>query len=69
MLQAIYASDVRVVASLFILYNEPKDAQLIDKLWKSSYMFQHYFVILVEIVVSTMLLHKCLCKLANLNKF
>ena len=69
MLQAIYASDVIVVASLFILYNEPTDAQLIDKFSQSSYMFRHYFVILVELVVITMLLHKYLCNLANLNKF
>jgi len=39
----------------FILYNEPTNAQLIDKLSHSSYMFRHCHVILREIVVSTLL--------------
>jgi len=35
------------------LYNEPKNAQLIDKLLYSSYMFRHYCVVLGELAVST----------------
>jgi hypothetical protein len=37
----------------FILYNEPTNAQLIDKLSHSPYMFRHQCVILREFVVST----------------
>ena len=36
-----------------ILYNEPTNAQLIDKLLYCSYMFRHYCVILRKLVVST----------------
>jgi len=39
----------------FILYNEPTNAQLNDKLLYCSYMFRHYCVILKELVVSTLL--------------
>jgi len=42
-------------ASFIILYNEPTNAQLIDKLWYCSYMFWHYSVIIRELVVSTLL--------------
>jgi hypothetical protein len=38
-----------------ILYNEPANAQLIDKSFYCSSMFQHYFVILTELIVSTLL--------------
>jgi hypothetical protein len=42
-------------ASFIILYNEPTNAQLIDKLLYSSYMFRHYCVIFRELAVSTLL--------------
>ena len=38
-----------------ILYNEPTNAQLIDKLLYCSYMFRHYCVILRELVGSALL--------------
>jgi len=37
------------------LYNEPTHEQLIEKLLYYSYMFRHYYVILRELVVSTLL--------------
>jgi isoprenylcysteine carboxyl methyltransferase (ICMT) family protein YpbQ len=40
--------------SIFILYNEPTNAQLSHKL-SHPYMFQHYYVILREFTVSTLL--------------
>ena len=40
---------------VFILYNEPTNAQLIDKLLYCSYMFRHYCVIIRELAVSTLL--------------
>jgi len=42
-------------ASFIILYNEPTNAQLIDKLLYSSYMLRHYCVILRELVASALL--------------
>jgi len=36
------------------LYNEPTNAQLIDQLLHSSYISQHYCVIIRELVVSTL---------------
>ena len=55
-----------VLASFIILYNDPTDAQLIDKLLLlllllllyCCYMFRHYCVILREPVVST---YTCVC--------
>ena len=38
-----------------ILHNEPTNAQLFNKLSRSSYMFRQYHVILRELVVSTLL--------------
>ena len=43
------------MSSFFILYNEPTNTQLIDKLLHCSYMFRHYCVIFRELVVSTLL--------------
>jgi hypothetical protein len=37
-----------------MLYNEPTNAQLIDKLLYCSYMFRHYCVILTELVINTL---------------
>jgi hypothetical protein len=42
-------------SSFIILYNDPKNAQILHKLSHSSYMFRHYCVILRELVVSTLL--------------
>jgi hypothetical protein len=39
---------------IFYFVNYQKNAQLIDKLSHSSYMFRHYCVILREVVVSTL---------------
>jgi len=38
----------------FVLYNEPKNALLVDKLSHSSYMFRHCYFIHGEFVVSTL---------------
>jgi len=46
-----------------ILYKEPTNAQLIDRLSHSSYMFRHYCVILEEFVVSTLLSYTSMSKL------
>ena len=40
------------ITNLFILYNEPINAQLIDKLLHCSYMFRHYRVIFRDLVIS-----------------
>jgi hypothetical protein len=42
-------------ASFFIWYNEPTNAQLIDKLLHCPYTFRHCCVIFTELVVSTLL--------------
>ena len=42
-------------ASFVVLYNEPTNAQLIDKIFYCFYMFRHYCVILRELVTSTLL--------------
>jgi len=44
--------------SIFYFIQWPKNAQLIDKLSHSFYMFRHCFVILREFVVSTLPSHR-----------
>ena len=45
----------RVFFIFFYFLQSPTNAQLIDKLLYCSYMFRHYFVILRELVVITLL--------------
>ena len=51
----VYFNTCTYRASFTILYNELKNAQLINRLSHSSYMFRHYCVILREFVISTLL--------------
>ena len=48
--------NIYVICTFFIFfYGEPTNAQLIAKLLYCSYIFRHYYIILRELVVSTLL--------------
>ena len=48
----MWSYDNSAVELYFIVYNEPTNAQLIDKSLYCPYMFRHYCVIFRELIVS-----------------
>ena len=53
--QGLRRDNTKIIISFYYFVQQPTNAQLIENLLYCSYMFQHYCVILRELIVSTLL--------------